>query len=156
MIITFQSGADMRIALMFWSLLLVCPVAVAAQQALSPVADSSTAKSGGTLALAGLGGMAVGALVGGLIGMEIDPDEDLDRAEGAVVGGVVGTSLAIPAAVHLANGSRGNLGRSMLVSILVGGALLGAGWAADSGELVIAAPIAQLISSVIIERNTSR
>ena len=100
--------------------------------------------------------MAVGALVGGLIGMEIDPDEDLDRAEGAVVGGVVGTSLAIPGAVHLANGSRGNLGRSMLVSILVGGALLGAGWAADSGELVIAAPIAQLISSVLIERNTTR
>ncbi len=146
----------MRVALAVWISLLLSPEAIPAQEALAPVPDSSMAKSQGTLALAGLGGMAVGALVGSLIGIEIDDGEDLDTAEGAVVGGLAGTSLAIPAAVHLANGSRGNLGRSMLVSVLLGGALLGAGWAADSGELVIAAPFAQLISSVIIERNTSK
>jgi hypothetical protein len=100
--------------------------------------------------------MAVGALGGALIGIGIDEDSGLDAAEGAVIGGVAGTALAIPTAVHLANRRRGNLGRSMLVSVLVGGALLGAGWAAESGELVLAAPIGQLISSVIIERNTSR
>ena len=68
----------------------------------------------------------------------------------------MGTSLAIPTAVHLANGRRGNLGRSILVSALVGGALLGAGLAAESGELVLAAPFAQLVTSILIERNTSR
>jgi hypothetical protein len=100
--------------------------------------------------------MAVGIFGGALIGIGIDDDRDLDTAEGAVVGAVAGNSLAIPAAVHLANGSRGNLGRSMLVSALVGGALLGAGWAAESAVLIIAAPVGQLISAVIIERNTSR
>ena len=146
----------MRLALAVWTFLLLSPETTPAQDALAPVPDSSTAKSQGTLALAGFGGMAVGVLVGSLIGIEIDDGEDLDTAEGAVVGGLAGTSLAIPAAVHLANGSRGNLGRSMLVSALLGGALFGAGWALDSGELIIAAPFAQLISSVIIERNTSR
>ncbi len=146
----------MRTALVVWVSLLICPVKLAAQQVLSLNPDSSSARSGGVLALAGVGGMAVGIFGGALIGIGIDDDRDLDTAEGAVVGAVAGSSLAIPAAVHLANGSRGNLGRSMLVSALVGGALLGAGWAAESGELILAAPIGQLISAVIIERNTSR
>jgi hypothetical protein len=100
--------------------------------------------------------MAAGAFGGALIGIGFDDDRDLETVEGAVVGGLAGTTLAIPAAVHLANGRRGNLGRSMLVSALVGGALLGVGWAADSGELILAAPVGQLISAVLIERNTSR
>ncbi len=147
----------MRAALMVWSPLLVCPVRLAGQQAaFSTAPDSSRAQSAAVLLLAGLGGMAVGALGGGLIGIGFDDDSNLDAAEGAIVGGAFGTSLAIPAAIHLANGRRGNLGRSMLVSALVGGALLGVGWAAESGELVIAAPFAQLVTSVLIEHNTSR
>jgi hypothetical protein len=100
--------------------------------------------------------MAVGAFGGALIGIGFDDDRDLETAEGAVVGGVAGTSMAIPAAVHLANGRRGNLGRSMLLSTLVGGALLGLGVAAESGELILAAPFSQLITAIIVERNSSR
>ncbi len=136
--------------------LLAFPVTLAGQQTLSSLSDTSRVKSGGVLALAGLGGMAVGVLGGGLIGIGFDDDDGLDAADGAFVGAVAGTSLAIPAAVHLANGRRGNLGRSILVSALVGGVLLGTGWAAESAELVLAAPIGQLISAVIIERNTSK
>lgn len=100
--------------------------------------------------------MIAGALGGGLIGVAIDEDSGLDAAEGAVVGGLIGTTLAIPAAVHLANGRRGNLNRSLLFSALVGGAIFSLGWAAESGEIVLAAPLAQLITSVVIERKTSR
>ena len=147
----------MRTAVVLWSLLLGCPVWLAAQyDTLSIPPDSSRVQSGGVLLLAGLGGMAVGALGGGLVGVGIDEDSGLDAAEGAIIGGLMGTSLAIPTAVHLANGRRGWLGRSMLVSTLVGGAFLGAGVAAESGELVIAAPFAQLATSILIERNTSR
>lgn len=140
----------MPVALLIWSVLLVWPTALAAQQPAEP------ARNGGVLLLAGAGGMVAGALGGGLVGVAIDGDDGLDAAEGAVIGGVMGTSLAIPTAVHLANGSRGNLGRSMLVSALVGGALLSVGVAAESGEIVLAAPFVQLLSSVLIERNTSR
>ena len=147
----------MRTAVVLWSLLLGCPVWLAAQyDTLSIPPDSSRVQSGGVLLLAGLGGMAVGALGGGLVGVGIDEDSGLDAAEGAIIGGLMGTSLAIPTAVHLANGRRGWLGRSMLVSTLVGGAFLGAGLAAESGELVLAAPFAQLATSILIERNTSR
>ena len=100
--------------------------------------------------------MIAGALGGGFIGVEIDNDGGLDAVEGAFVGGVMGTTITIPAAVHLANGRRGNLGRSMLFSALVGGAILGVGWAAESAEIVLAAPFAQLITSVTIERNSNR
>jgi hypothetical protein len=154
----------MRPALVLWTLLLVCPVGLAAQRQTEPaftagedtVALVQLKPNTGALLLAGLGGMVVGAFGGGFIGSEIDGDSGLDAAEGAVIGGVIGTSLSIPSAVHLANGSRGNLGRSMLVSTLLGGALLGLGTAVESGELVLAAPVAQLIASVFIERNSSR
>jgi hypothetical protein len=145
----------MRTVLVLWILLLLSPRTPAAQQVIS-FPDSSSGTSSGVLALAGLGGMAVGVLGGGLIGIGFDDDDGLDAADGAFVGAVAGSALAIPAAVHLANGSRGDLGQSILVSALVGGVLLGTGWAAESGELVLAAPIGQLISAVIIERNTSK
>jgi hypothetical protein len=44
----------------------------------------------------------------------------------------------------------------MLVSALAGGAMLGLGAAADGGEIVLAAPFVQLVTSVLIEGNTSR
>jgi hypothetical protein len=108
------------------------------------------------LFLAGMAGMVTGAFGGGLIGAEIDPDTDLDDAEGAVIGGLVGTTVLTPTAVHLANHSRGNLGRSILVSTLVGGALFGLGVAAESGEVILAIPFVQLITAITIERNTSK
>jgi len=154
----------MRFTLVLWILVLICPLSVAAQHEGEPglslpedtVAIAHSRQDAGSLLLAGTGGMLVGAFGGGLIGAEIDGDSGLDAAEGAVIGGVIGTSLAIPAAVHLANGSRGNLRRSMLVSTLVGGALLGLGIAVERGELVLAAPLAQLIASVLIERDSGR
>src|SRR4051812_14405828 len=155
----------MRTALVFWSLLLAGPTILTAQRETDSVITErgdrlnirqtrSTAAE--MLFLAGIAGMATGALGGGLIGTVIDNDGGLDDAEGAVVGGLVGTTLLIPAAVHLANHSRGNLGRSMLVSTLVGGAMLGLALVSDHGEIVLAIPFVQVFTAMAVERDTSR
>jgi hypothetical protein len=157
----------MRTVMVVWGLLLSCTASLDAQRLPEPSSYPSDDTLGiaeyqprphseGVLFLAGAGGMIAGALGGGFIGVQIDEDSGLDAAEGAIIGGLIGTTLATPAAVHLANGRRGNLGRSVLVSALVGGGIFALGWAAESGELVLAAPLAQLITSVVIERNTSR
>ena len=154
----------MRFALVLWTLLLPGPAVVAGQSQTPPASTAGedtvvtvdSRRDEGALLLAGLGGMVVGAFGGGFIGSEIDGDSGLDAAEGAIIGGVMGTALFIPSAVHLANGRRGNLGRSVLVSALLGGALLGMGIAVESGEMVLAAPFAQLLASVFIERGSHR
>ena len=157
----------MQTVTVVWSLLLLCPVSLAAQRETEPAfpavedtlaiaLDRSRAPDVAVLVLAGTGGMIAGAFGGGLIGAEIDGDGGLDAAEGAIIGGLMGASLLIPTAVHLANGGRGNLQRSIVTAALVGGAVFGLGWAAESGEIVLAAPLAQLITSLVIERDTGR
>jgi hypothetical protein len=152
----------MRTATVFWTLLLVWPMSLSAQRGADSAATERKDTIGvagqirspdtGTLFLAGMAGMVTGAFGGGLIGTEIDSSTDLDDADGAIIGGLVGTTLLIPTAVHLANHSRGRLGRSILVSTLVGGALLGLGVAAESGEIILAIPFVQLITSITIEK----
>ena len=157
----------MRNRMVLCGLLLLSPIGLAAQRRAEPVfrawddtvaADPRPAgpADGGTMALAGAGGLVAGALAGGYVGVEIDGDTGLDAAEGAVIGGLIGTSLVIPTAVHLANGGRGNLGRSLLASVLAGGAMLGLGAATESGEILLAAPVVQLITSLLIEGDTTR
>jgi hypothetical protein len=157
----------MRNRMVLCGLLLMSPIGLAAQRRAEPVfrawddtvaVDPGGARpaNGGMMALAGAGGLVAGALAGGFVGVGIDGDSGLDAAEGAVIGGIIGTSLLVPTAVHLANGGRGNLGRSMFVSILTGGAMLGLGVAAESGEIVIAAPFVQLVTSLLIEGDTMR
>ena len=155
----------MRAVVVVGSLLLAGPMNLSAQREAEPAVpgredslavgpDHSRSADAGTLALAGTAGMLTGAFGGGLIGSLIDPDGGLDDAEGAVIGGLVGTTLLIPTAVHLANRSQGNLGRSILISTLVGGALLGVGLAAESGEIILAIPFVQLLTSALIEQKT--
>jgi hypothetical protein len=157
----------MRNRLVLCGLLLLSPISLAAQRRAEPVFrawDGTVAvdprsvgpADGGMMALAGAGGLVAGALAGGYVGVEIDGDTGLDAAEGAVIGGLIGTSLLVPTAVHLANGGRGNLGRSLLASVLAGGAMLGLGAAAESGEILLAAPFVQLVTSLLIEGDTTR
>jgi hypothetical protein len=157
----------MRNRVVLCGLRLLSPIGLAAQRRAEPVfrawddtvaVDPRPARpaDGGMMALAGAGGLVAGALAGGYVGVEIDGDTGLDAAEGAVIGGLIGTSLVIPTAVHLANGGRGNLGRSLLASVLAGGAMLGLGAATESGEILLAAPFVQLITSLLIEGDTTR
>jgi hypothetical protein len=151
---------------MLWSLLLSWPMSLSAQREADTaitvkadtirVADPTAPRDVGTLFFGGMAGMVTGAFGGGLIGTAIDPDTGLDDAEGAVYVGLIGTTILTPTAVHLANGSRGNLGRSVLVSTLLGGALLGLGVAAESGVIILAIPFVQLFTAITIERNTTK
>jgi hypothetical protein len=156
----------MRTVMVIWSVLLVWPISLSAQHEADSaataqedtmgVAGHTRPKAAETLLLAGIAGMGTGAFGGGLIGTVIDNDSGLDNADGAIFGGLVGTTLLIPTAVHLANHSRGNLSRSVLMSTLLGGALLGVAVAAQSGEIVLAIPFVQLFTAMAVERDTSK
>ncbi len=113
---------------------------------------------------AGLGGGVVGFVVGGYIGARLSDDpnnyEDLDALAGGLAGGTIGESLLLPVAVHLTNHRRGKVLPAMLASTALG---VGGVWLAiatqDSaplpGIILSLTPIAQLISSITIERRTA-
>ena len=74
-----------------------------------------------------------------------------------LVGGVLGSALGIPAAVHLANGRRGDLSHAALLSLAIAGVAV-TGLAIAENEmvfLVVAVPLAQILTSVSIERSTT-
>ena len=107
--------------------------------------------TGGTVGL--FGGAIIGGTLGG--GNSICYDDPCGLEE-ALLGAVLGESVLLPLGVHLANHSDGNYGYSLLGSLAVGAVGIGLVGATDSAELLLAIPIAQIISSVLIERATSR
>ncbi|CAN5774388.1 hypothetical protein BH23GEM9_BH23GEM9_25560 [soil metagenome] len=143
-------------------LLAISPVA--AQRAPERVAPHSTAR----LLAGGVLGGGAGLAAGGLIGLVIGANHCLDEGnpdschamEGVVYGGTAGMTLSIPLGVHLANGREGRLAPSLLASAVIAGAGALAIVQTDSDAVlvgaVISVPVLQLISSVLIERATTR
>jgi hypothetical protein len=120
-------------------------------------------RDGLTLALGGVAGGVAGFFAGGYGGVAIAeatddcPSDDYWCGIGAAfTGAAIGSAAAIPLGVHLANRSRGNYGRSVAVSAGIGALGILAAIAAESGEVLVAIPVAQIVSSVLIERATSR
>ncbi len=106
---------------------------------------------GGTVGLFG------GAIIGGTIGGGNSTcGDDQCGLEEALLGAVIGETTLLPLGVHLANHSRGNYGYSLLGALAVGAVGIGLAGAIDSTELLLAVPIGQIVSSVLIERATSR
>lgn len=105
----------------------------------------------------GAAGLFGGAIIGGTLGggNSICYDDPCGLEE-ALLGAVLGESVLLPLGVHLANHSHGNYGYSLLGSLAVGAVGIGLAGAIDSTELLLAVPIGQIISSVLIERATSR
>lgn len=106
------------------------------------------------------GWMAVGGLLGGALGAGLGwaATHSSDDMGVAVLGGSLGAAAGIPLGVHLANGSRGNL-------LLAEGASLGVGAAVffyeasrggDAVPILVVAPAAELLVSVLIETATGR
>ena len=106
---------------------------------------------------------AAGLLLGGLVGAALsgdreDADSWVDALEGAVIGGTVGESLMLPVGVHLANDRRGDLLLSMPASLVIG--VAGAAFARNVSSktknlpILILTPVAQLVASIAIEKNT--
>jgi hypothetical protein len=117
-----------------------------------------------TLALAGGGllGGAAGFFGGGFLGAVIACDQD-DAADegfcaigGFVVGASIGESALIPLGVHVANGRRGSYGLSLLASAAIAGVGLAAAIPQGEGAWLIPVPLAQIASSIAIERATAR
>jgi hypothetical protein len=166
----------MRPAILALTLLLVAqPGAVQAQRLSDPVfarlaAASPTSATGlsaaaipsvkptspAVLALGGVLGGAAGAFAGGIIGAKAtDTCEDCALV-GLAYGFVAGGSAALPLGVHLANHRRGNYGLSLLASLAIAAAGFGTTLATHDARPMIAVPVLQLVSSIAIERATTR
>jgi hypothetical protein len=165
----------MRPAILGLTLLLVAPVgAVHAQQlgdpvfaklsASAPIATGLSATaipsvkhtSPAVLALGGVLGGAAGAFAGGMIGAKAtDTCEDC-AIVGLAYGFVAGGSAGLPLGVHLANHRRGNYGLSLVASLAIAAAGFGTTLATRDARILIAVPVLQLVSSIAIERATSR
>jgi hypothetical protein len=126
-----------------------------------------------TLVAAALGGVAAGAVVGaamfGGLNYALAACDNQDGCWGehftwGFNGANAGSALAIPAAVHLANRRQGRLAPSLLASAGIGAVGLGVFWGVQRAEgpdalmvgSMIATPVLQIISSIVIERRTSR
>jgi hypothetical protein len=160
----------MRVTTLLLLLLLALPVGLRAQRLApnrfpsvddapgEPVSNASNRVAGthpGLLVLSGVLGGAAGLVGGAFAGARITRDDCDDCGlVGGVYGGIAGWSTGIPLGVHLANGRRGKLLPSLLASLAIGGAGLGAALAANKAELLIPVPVAQLITSILIERST--
>jgi hypothetical protein len=108
------------------------------------------------LVLSGVLGGAAGLVGGALAGARITQGDCEDCGlVGGIYGGIAGWSTGIPLGVHLANGRRGKLLPSLLASLAIGGAGLGVAVAANRADLLIPVPVAQLVTSILIERSTS-
>ena len=106
---------------------------------------------------------AAGFLVGGLVGAALSgepnqTDSWVESLQGAMVGGTMTESLMLPVGVHLANDRRGDLLLSMPASFLIGaaGAFVGRRFESTgrAWPVLVLTPIAQLVASIAIERNT--
>ena len=113
------------------------------------------------LILGGLLGGALGFFGGGLAGALLNEPEssedDLAVIEGFAIGAVIGETVTLPLGVHIANRRQGNYGYSLLAAAgLTAVGLAFATSGEDHLEYLFPVPVLQLISSVLIERNTTR
>jgi hypothetical protein len=135
-----------------------------AQPLPAPAGQYSTSRLVLGGAAAGAAGMVAFGLAGGMIGgntcRDIGNPDSCRGFEGALWGAALGHTVGIPVGVHLANGRAGKLSTSVLASAAIAGAGIAVGFGSGSDPVLAAAaltaPIAQLVSSVMIERATAR
>lgn len=121
-----------------------------------------------TLVVVGAANAVIGSLGGAYLGYHLDRNyfnwgcefgcED-PGLTGLLGGWFLGSALTTPLPVHFTNGGQGSLPTAYLSSVLIAGAGMAGFLAAGSpgGALfVLAAPVAQVISAVLIERRTAR
>jgi hypothetical protein len=110
----------------------------------------------------GLAGGVVGFFAFGFLGAVIadryfSEGDEFAALGGFMIGGLVGESVGLPVGVHLTNRRQGDFATSLLAS--VGIAAVGVGLTAAMEDMAIvflpAIPIAQLIATINIERNTA-
>jgi hypothetical protein len=129
----------------------------APSQSITARPEPSVQANPGLLAAGGVLGGAVGLFGGALVGGKLTEDDCEDCGlVGVVYGGIAGGSALLPLGVHLANGRRGDFGKSLLASLAIGAAGFGLSAATDEWGIMLGVPVAQIVSSIAIERGTSR
>ncbi len=115
------------------------------------------------LAMGGAAVGVVGMIAGAYTGAAIEAIGECSEwcgFGGAILGGIVGESIGVPLGVHLLNGARGKLVPSALASLAIstGGLLLFAVLGDTGAEpaLLWSIPIAQIATSIAIERRTAQ
>ncbi len=127
--------------------------------AVTPQQPRSIARLATGGVLLGTAGFFGGALAGaGLCGCHEADGYDILAA--AFLGASAGAAIGIPLGIHLANDARGNLGYSLLASAAVTTAGLLVALSSDgdalTGAVVIAIPVTAIITSIALERRTTR
>jgi hypothetical protein len=113
-------------------------------------------------ALAGAGGFAAGALVGGQLSDECDHSSELCIHPGTFVGAAAGGTLGLAWGVHVGNNRRGDWGKNFLVAAGVWalGITLAYGTARHDDEttvgILVAIPLVQLGVTTAVERAEGR
>jgi hypothetical protein len=129
---------------------------------LRPARDSvGVANNSGAMVVAGLTAGAIGFFVGGYAGAALGGGnrtcgDDPCGLESALWGATAGVSTFIPLGVHLANHGRGNYGSELAASVIVGIVGLGFTYSSNDARALLLVPLGQLVTSVVIERATSR
>lgn len=125
------------------------------------------------MVVAGILGTGAGWLGGGALGVGLASVNPFDGDElddglwtpGFLIGLQAGQAVAIPLAVHLANGRRGSLASSVVVASVIGAVTTLAMWTADFDALFespgriagwVVVPVSQIATSILIERRTAR
>ena len=128
--------------------------------ATQPQLQARTSASDGRLILGGLAAGAVGFFAGGYVGALIADDASADEFAalgGFATGAVIGETIGVPLGVHLANRRQGKLLPSVFASAGISAiALFAATRGEDHLEYLVAVPLIQLVTSIAIERGTSR
>jgi hypothetical protein len=118
----------------------------------------------GNMILGGLAGGAVGFFAFGYAGALLadryadDGSDGWEALGGFAIGAVVGESVLLPLGVHIANRRQGDFATSLLVSAGIAAAGIGLTAAVEDMGIVFlpAIPVAQLISTIAIERKTTQ
>jgi hypothetical protein len=119
--------------------------------------NPSTPRDEALLAMGGVLGGAAGLFGGAIVGAKLTEDDCDDCGiVGLVYGGIAGGSALLPLGVHVSNGRRGDYGKSLLASLALGAAGVALSHATDEWAIMLAVPVAQLVSSIAIEPGTSR
>jgi hypothetical protein len=152
------------VCLILTAVLLLPAAPASAQQSPGP----ATPRPVGRLVLGGVLGGAAGLATGGVIGVAVGANHCTDEGnpdschapQGLVYGAVAGQTISIPLGVHIANSRQGRLLPGMLASAVIAGAGALAISSADNDAVLVGAaigvPALQIVSSVLIERATTR
>jgi hypothetical protein len=125
---------------------------------INPDANTVPRRSDLTLVFSGTLGGIGGLLAGGVIGSRLEMARGCSGYwcgfSGGVAGAAIGSTALIPAAVHLANGRRGNFAAGLAASAAALGGGIAISLITNDAHPMLLVPVAQIIGAVIVEKRT--